>query len=263
MNIQRNDYEKLTNDLINISKLASKEIMKIYKSDFKFSTKEDNSPVTIADEIANKIIVEFLETKYNGISVISEENREKKIQTPDFFLVDPLDGTKEFIKKNGEFTVNIAFMKNFKPCLGVIYIPAKNICYFSNGKESFKINKNNKLKKICCDKNPLNTNIVASRSHIDHKTAKIIEKEKNNITKVGSSIKFCLIAEGIANFYFRYGNTMEWDIAAGHAILKTANGKVTDEKFNEISYGKENFKNGSFIAYSSASTKQLKDFLLY
>ena len=263
MKIQKNDFKKVTSDLISIAKLASSEIMKIYKSNFKFANKEDNTPVTKADKIANKIIVECLKTKYAGISIISEENKKKKIETDDFFLVDPLDGTKEFIKKNGEFTVNIAFMKNFKPCLGVIYIPAKKICYYSNGKESFKINEDNKLKKINSDKNPSNTNIVVSRSHIDEKTEQVLKKKKTNILKIGSSIKFCLIAEGIANFYFRYGNTMEWDIAAGHAILKTANGKVTDEKFNEISYGKENFKNGPFIAYSSASTKQLKDFLVY
>ena len=261
MKIQKTTYQDVTYNLINIAKLASSEIMKIYKTNFKFTYKNDNSPVTQADKIANKIIVEYLQKEYAGISIISEENKEKKIETNDFFLVDPLDGTKEFIKKNGEFTVNIAFMKNSKPCLGVIYIPAKNICYYSNGRESFKINEDNKLKKINSDKNPSNTNIVVSRSHIDEKTEQVLKRRKNKILKIGSSIKFCLIAEGIANFYFRYGNTMEWDIAAGHAILKTANGRVTDENFNEISYGKKNFKNESFIAYSIASTKQLKDFL--
>ena len=261
MQITRKNYDKITNHLIDISKKASEEVLKIYNSNFDFSKKKDNSPITIADEISNNLIIEFLKTNFGETSIISEENTLNKLNTNNFFLVDPLDGTKEFINKNGEFTINIAYMEKSRPCLGVIFIPAKNICYFTDGVESFKI-ENNKTKKIICNENPNNYKILVSRSHLDDKTRKIIKSfEKENILERGSSLKFCLIAEGIADIYFRFGNTMEWDIAAGHAILKNANGRVADEEYIEIKYGKRNFKNNSFIAYSRASEEKLKSFL--
>ncbi len=258
MEITKKNYDKVTNHLIDISKKASEEVLKIYNSNFSFSKKNDNTPITIADKISNDLIIEFLQTNFSKTSIISEENKSNKLITNNFFLVDPLDGTKEFINKNGEFTINIAYMEESRPCLGVIFIPAKNICYFTDGFESFKI-ENNITKKIICDEDPTNYKVLISRSHLDDRTRYIIKDlKKENILERGSSLKFCLIAEGIANIYFRFGNTMEWDIAAGHAILKNANGRVTDEKNIEIKYGKQNFKNNSFIAYSKASEEKLK-----
>lgn len=256
MKISKKDYDNTTDYLLNICKKASNEILNIYKEDFTFENKDDSSPLTIADTNANKIIVDALKTKFSSIDIISEENKENKLAKDNFFLVDPLDGTKEFIKRNGEFTVNIAYLENKKPIIGVICVPAKNLFYYTNGHESFKSNSDGKIKKIIGETNTHSPSIVTSRSHLDDKTLGILNKIKNKkILKMGSSIKFCLIAEGKANLYFRFGNTMEWDVAAGHAILKNANSYLTDLNFDELKYGKKGFLNPPFIAFSKINKK--------
>lgn len=256
MKILIKDYDRTTDYLLNICKKASTEILKIYQENFTFENKNDSSPLTLADTNANKIIVDALKTKFSSIDIISEENKENKLTKENFFLVDPLDGTKEFIKRNGEFTVNIAYLENKKPIIGVICIPVKNIFYFTNGYESFKSNSNGKVTKITGETYTNLTNIVTSRSHLDDKTVNILNKIKNKrIFKMGSSIKFCLIAEGKANLYFRFGNTMEWDVAAGHAILKSADSYLTDLSFNELKYGKRGFLNPPFVAFSNINKK--------
>ena len=257
--LKKNKYKESTNFLLETSKLACQEIMKIYSTDFSFNLKNDNSPVTLADIESNKIILDRLQKKFPNIPVVSEEStRNNGNLKNEFFLVDPLDGTKEFIKKNGEFTVNIAYILDYTPIISVLSIPALDKHYFTDGKESFVLNKNSQM-RIFSKKSTI-PRILISRSHLDAHTKKIINKfDKSIIKKKGSSLKFCLIAEGKADLYFRFGKTKEWDIAAGHAILRNANGLVTDLNMNEIKYAKKNLENPPFLAYSNYS----EDFLKY
>ena len=223
-------------DIVKIAKDAGKAIMKIYNQEFDVEYKTDSSPLTIADKKANEIIVtalnqlsvnSFLE---KNIPIISEEGRsvpyDERKNWEYFWLIDPLDGTKEFVKKNGEFTINIALINKETPVLGVVYSPVLNVCYWAKRDEgAFKNG----------EKLPLKTKekrdvykIVASRSHISNETKDFIEaidtdKEKV-IISIGSSLKICLVAEGEANIYPRLGPTMEWDTAAAHAIVNESDG---------------------------------------
>ncbi|KRG29374.1 3'(2'),5'-bisphosphate nucleotidase CysQ [Salegentibacter mishustinae] len=242
--------------------------MRIYEGgNFQIESKEDNSPITLADKSANTIINEFL--KPTGIPIISEENAETEFSERKLWdscwIVDPLDGTKEFINKNGEFTVNIALVKNNKPVFGVIYIPVSKKLYFGNVVEgsSFKMIIDNKtleedLLKYAEEIFPVSAQrtirIAGSRSHINEETLEFIEgirKKYSQEVKVipkGSSLKFCLIADGTLNIYPRIGTTMEWDTAAGHAICKAVGIRVFDMQTNrELVYNKQNIKNNSFV----------------
>ncbi|WP_282018337.1 3'(2'),5'-bisphosphate nucleotidase CysQ [Salegentibacter mishustinae] len=247
---------------------AGSEIMRIYEGgNFQIESKEDNSPITLADKSANTIINEFL--KPTGIPIISEENAETEFSERKLWdscwIVDPLDGTKEFINKNGEFTVNIALVKNNKPVFGVIYIPVSKELYFGNVVEgsSFKMIIDNKtleedLLKYAEEIFPVSAQrtirIAGSRSHINEETLEFIEgirKKYSQEVKVipkGSSLKFCLIADGTLNIYPRIGTTMEWDTAAGHAICKAVGIRVFDvQTSRELVYNKQNLKNNSFV----------------
>ena len=171
----------------------------------------------------------------------------KKLNTNIFFLVDPLDGTKEFIAKNDEFTVNIALMVKNKPILGVVQIPAKSTQYFSDGFDSFKYQKTSK--KILSFNNNDKTKIVVSRSHLDLETKNFIKNNKDVIIKkAGSSLKFCLISEGKADLYIRNGITMGWDIAAGMSILKTAGAKICKFNLEEFKINSKTFINEPLYA---------------
>ncbi|MDX1718650.1 MAG: 3'(2'),5'-bisphosphate nucleotidase CysQ [Salegentibacter mishustinae] len=247
---------------------AGLEIMRIYEDgNFQIETKKDNSPITHADKSANTIINEFL--KPTGIPIISEENVEAEFserkQWDSCWIVDPLDGTKEFIKKSGEFTVNIALVENNKPVFGVIYIPVSRELYFGDVAEgrSFKMIVDNKIveedllkytKEIFPVSDQRTIRIAGSRSHINEETLEFIEwikKKYSQEVKVipkGSSLKFCLIADGAMNIYPRIGTTMEWDAAAGHAICKAVGVRVIDMQTNrEMVYNKQNLRNNSFV----------------
>lgn len=247
---------------------AGSEIMRIYEGgNFQIESKEDNSPITLADKSANTIINEFL--KPTDIPIISEENAETDFSERKLWdscwIVDPLDGTKEFINKNSEFTVNIALVKNNMPVFGVIYIPVSKELYFGNVVEgrSFKMIIDNKtleedLLKYAEEIFPVSDQrtiqIAGSRSHINKETLKFIDgikKKYSQEVKVipkGSSLKFCLIADGTLNIYPRIGTTMEWDTAAGHAICKAVGIRVFDVQTNrELVYNKQNLKNNSFV----------------
>jgi 3'(2'), 5'-bisphosphate nucleotidase len=250
--------QKLSNFVNQIAVDAGKEILKIYNKPFTSKMKKDKSPVTNADLIANDLICKRLQSINPKIQIISEEGKKKfSKKTNIFWLVDPLDGTKEFIKKNGEFTVNIALIKNCRPIYGVIYLPVKKEIYFTQNKSayfsiidhknSYKSKKKIKVKKRTGINNRVlllsrsySRNIELSKKHF--KTDKVIFS--------GSSIKFCLIASGKGNIYPRLGTTMEWDTAAGHAILNAAGGSVTTLDRKVLKYGKKGFKNPSFIAKS-------------
>lgn len=260
---------KQLNTAIKAAINAGLVIMKIYTDpdiDFSVEKKADNSPLTIADKAANKIIEEYLQE--TGIPILSEEGKDinfnERKEWEQFWLVDPLDGTKEFIKKNGEFTVNIALIDNNKPILGVIYIPVTQMLYVGDvAKGAWKIKTDDQnitfqnLTELGT-KLPENTKhedyiIVGSRSHMSKETEAYVnelKKKHNDINMIpsGSSIKICMVAEGRADEYPRFGPTMEWDTAAGHAIVNAAGKKLWLTDFsNELTYNKENLLNPYFI----------------
>jgi len=239
-------------DIENIALDAGKVIMSIYEEDCNIEYKDDNSPLTKADIKANEIICNALEKLYPQIPIISEENRQIEYEVRKkweyYWCIDPIDGTKEFIKKNGEFTINIALIHNNTPVLGVVYAPALEEMYSAKkGEGAFKneqklplgINKNKKMY------------VVTSKSHLSIETQEFIDaldtKEVEQISK-GSSLKLCMVAEGIADIYPRLSPTMEWDTAAADAIVREA-GKMTYQFDSEcpIVYNKQNLLNPWFV----------------
>jgi 3'(2'), 5'-bisphosphate nucleotidase len=252
---------------------ASREILKIYlREDFGIEMKADNSPLTIADKAANAIITNHLT---GNIPILSEEGKtipwETRKNWSRFWLVDPLDGTKEFIKRNGEFTVNIALIENGEPQLGVIVVPVSGELYYADANGSYKsiINLNDNgsttgaiLKnsiKLPSEKPGKNFVVVGSRSHQNPETELYINnldtggKPLQMVTK-GSSLKLCMVATGEANCYPRLGPTMEWDIAAGHAIAHFAGKSVTRLDGQPLIYNKEDLLNPWFVVSKRSET---------
>ena len=236
--------------LIELATEAGTVIREIYESGkFITSIKSDNSPVTTADEKANEIILRVLNQQFPKIPAISEEIENRVSETGKFFIIDPLDGTKGFLNKTNNFTVNIALINNWKPELGVIYSPISGeLFYTSTNHESFKYNFLKKSQKVklwgkCKHREMLM--LITSENNFNGRESEIFkDKVERDILKIGSSIKFCKLAEGEADIYPRFGRTMEWDTAAGHAILKYAGGSLIDLKTKkELMY-----ENGSFIA---------------
>jgi 3'(2'), 5'-bisphosphate nucleotidase len=238
---------------------AGTAIIEIYNSDdFNVEIKSDNSPLTRADLAAHNLIKEKLISLYPSIPILSEEGKdisyEERKNWDRFWLVDPLDGTKEFIKKNGEFTINIALIENNEPTLGIIYAPAYNntnnfgafpgVLYYGE-KEigSFKQVSGGKIIKLPSSDNKGNIKAVRSRSHASSEEEEIFRKyEVKETISVGSSLKFCIVAEGLAQIYYRHGPTNEWDVAAGYAIAKYAGAVISGLSFN-----KQNLLNSSFL----------------
>ena len=241
--------------LIKISKNAGDAIMDIYESEFDVNFKSDQSPLTKADILSNKIICESLKKITPDVPILSEESSNipypERSKWNQYWLIDPLDGTKEFIKKNGEFTVNIALIENNNPVFGLIHIPIKNETYWGTEKSgAFFIDKNSHQISIKTSSKSSDTiRIAVSRSHHDKKLDDLLREIKSyKLISVGSSLKFCLIAHGKADCYFRMGPTSEWDTAAGHAIVKSAGVYVVDFNRDELKYNsKLDFLNPSFI----------------
>ncbi len=250
--------QKMVDNIEDIAIAAGKQILTIY-NDEKLSTqvehKSDDSPLTLADKASNEVIVARLKKHYPEIPILSEEG--KSIDYKDrkdwkkFWLVDPLDGTKEFIKRNGEFTVNIALIENGYPVLGVIYAPVLNKLYVGDSlnNKAYVIDE----KSI---KNPLKVNnkktgriAVGSRSHSSEEEVALLKSyDVVETISIGSSLKFCMVAEGKADMYYRHGPTMEWDTGAGQAIVEASGGKVTHKKSGErFRYNRENLLNESFL----------------
>ncbi len=242
------------------------EIMKVYATDFNVELKGDNSPLTIADKNANEVINTYLEK--TDIPIISEENKQisysERKHWNRCWIVDPLDGTKEFVKRNGEFTVNIALVEDGNPVLGVIYVPVDRTLYFSSedGSRAMKatVEQGDTIEEIVESAAPLSpfegmnppVKVVGSRSHLNDDTRAFIsgieENSEVEIVSRGSSLKFCLVAEGNAHIYPRYAPTMEWDTAAGQAICEAAGVKVLQEANREpMRYNKENLLNPYFL----------------
>ncbi|PHS68283.1 MAG: 3'(2'),5'-bisphosphate nucleotidase [Flavobacterium sp.] len=246
---------------------AGTEILKVYSKPIEVEIKGDDSPLTQADKNANDVINKYLLN--TSIPIISEENKQLDfLERKDWkqcWIVDPLDGTKEFIKRNGEFTVNIALVENGNPILGVIYVPVTKDLYFTSedASKAFKITLKNEEVSVseilenASEISPETTTpsvikIVGSRSHLNKDTKNFIsEIEKENFVEIvskGSSLKFCLVAEGKANLYPRYAPTMEWDTAAGQAICQAAGVKViNNETQKPLQYNKENLLNPYFL----------------
>lgn len=252
---------------IKASLKAGEEILKVYESDFAVEHKDDRSPLTMADKNAHNTICELL--KDADLPVLSEEGKSIDYSVRNkwdyFWMVDPLDGTKEFIKRNGEFTVNIALIHEQRAVLGVIYVPVTKVLYFAaEGVGSFKLEISgiveDSLEGIISQSTQIPVahpqkkyTVVASRSHLSEETEmfidglKTVHKELDFISS-GSSIKLCLVAEGAADVYPRFAPTMEWDTAAGQAICEIAGKTVTDYTTNKnLQYNKENLLNNWFI----------------
>ena len=249
-------YNNYASEVLYIAKKAAALIMGYYAGQIEVSHKDDKSPVTEADYAANEFIKKQLQQLNTGIPVVSEENSDAENRQAAsgelFWMVDPLDGTKSYINKTGEFTVNIALIKNNYPQGGVVYIPAQEIGYFTakDGKAYKQIGNNipEEINVRCKPQDKIV--VVASKSHMNAHTEQYIKSLGDNITLISasSSIKFCMIAEGKADIYPRFGNTMEWDTAAGHAVIMAAGGHVVCTDGSPLFYRKEGFLNPFFIA---------------
>ena len=249
--------------LVEIAWNAGNIILGHYAAGVEARRKDDQSPVTVADEEAEVFILGELRKAWPGVAVIAEEEVASGTMHEigaRFFLVDPLDGTKEFISRNGEFTVNIAEIENGKPIRGVVYAPAKNRLFFGERDSgAFEIATQSgtmpnfaSAKPIAARAAPADGLVaVASRSHRDYNTDEFLKGYPvKDFVAAGSSLKFCLVAAGEADIYPRLGRTMEWDTAAGHAVLAAAGGSVTTVDGRPFTYGKveEKFANQFFVA---------------
>ncbi|MDJ0995087.1 MAG: 3'(2'),5'-bisphosphate nucleotidase CysQ [Dinoroseobacter sp.] len=256
------DFQRLTSVLRQLALKGGDAIMDIYSSDaFDVRTKADESPVTAADEAADAVISKGLAEAFPDVLCVTEEQAAThSAQADTFFIVDPLDGTKEFVHRRGEFTVNIAYVENGVSIRGVVYAPAKNRLFYTQADGSsveevapFGLDEPGKvtpLKVSSPDNNDLM--VVASKSHRDQATDDYIGKYKvRDMTSAGSSLKFCLVACGEADLYPRLGRTMEWDTAAGDAVLRGAGGAVVRfDDHTPLDYGKPEYENPFFIAYA-------------
>ncbi|MCZ0811337.1 MAG: 3'(2'),5'-bisphosphate nucleotidase CysQ [Pseudomonadota bacterium] len=256
------DYERLVEVMRGLALTAGDRIMDIYNADdFDVKVKSDDSPVTEADEAADALISAGLRAAFPDVALVTEEQAESHGQNVDSFLiVDPLDGTKEFINRRGDFTVNIAYVENGVPVRGVVYAPARERMFFTQADGStveeegpFDKDTVGKLRAIRVSE-PDNAAlmVVASKSHRDQATDDYIAKYGiKDMTSAGSSLKFCLVATGEADLYPRLGRTMEWDTAAGQAVLHGAGGQVVRfDDHTPLHYGKDGFANPFFIAYA-------------
>jgi 3'(2'), 5'-bisphosphate nucleotidase len=256
------DYNELTKVMRRLSLEAGARIMEIYEADdFEVKVKSDKSPVTEADEAADAIISAGLRRAFPDILLVTEEQAQTHGKSAAVFLiVDPLDGTKEFIQRRGDFTVNIALVENGSPTRGVVYAPARGRMFYTrpDGRSveetgPFDLDKIGQLREISVsDADNSALFVVASKSHRDQATDDYIGKyDVRDMKSAGSSLKFCLIATGEADLYPRLGRTMEWDTAAGHAVVSGAGGAVLRfDTLAPLAYGKPGFENPFFIVTS-------------
>ncbi len=254
------DYDALMQTLRRLALEAGDTIMDIYNADdFEVRSKSDDSPVTAADEAADALISDGLRKAFPDIALVTEEQSDTHdLSVMDFLIVDPLDGTKEFINRRGDFTVNIALVEKGIPTRGVVYAPAKSRLFYTDGSgksleemgpfAKTEIGQTTSLSVSTPDTSALM--VVASKSHRDQATDDYINRYPVKDSKsAGSSLKFCLVATGEADFYPRLGRTMEWDTAAGHAVLNGAGGSVLRlDNLEPLGYGKDGFANPFFVA---------------
>jgi len=253
--IKHQDLAELVDKITRIARIAGNKILEVYETDFSVETKKDNSPLTAADMAAHNSICDALNNLTPDIPILSEESSqisfEERRSWNQYWLVDPLDGTREFVKRNGEFSVNIALIEGQQSILGVIHIPVTNITYsasLNNG--AYKCISNEEPIRIYAKKtNVNNITIAGSRSHGNEQQRNFINKLNSpEILAIGSSLKFCLVAEGLADIYPRFGPTSEWDSAAAQCIVEESGAIVVDINFRTLEYNtKESLLNPSFL----------------
>ncbi len=247
--------QRLLADVCQIARSAAVAILGIYETDFTVERKRDHSPVTAADKLAHAVISEAFATLTPELPVLSEEATSpafaKRRQWQCYWLIDPLDGTREFIKKNGEFTVNIALIEDQQPTLGVVVVPVTGACYYA-GKSlgAYRTGANGKTQALRTKNSMLNQLVFAgSRSHRSEKQHDFMRQFGSaNLITCGSSLKFCLVAEGRVDLYPKFGRTSEWDTAAAQCIVEEAGGAVVDLAFNPLRYNnKDSLLNPDFL----------------
>lgn len=257
------DFERLTAEMRRLALEAGARIMDVYTAtDFAVRTKADDSPVTEADEVADALISAGLRAAFPGVKLVTEEQAASHEGAPAaaFLIVDPLDGTKEFVQRRGDFTVNIAYIEGGVPLRGVVYAPARERLFYTTA-DGRSVEERapfgdqpGQIRPIGVNALPDNRGlmVVASKSHRDQATDDYIARYNvRDMTSAGSSLKFCLVATGEADLYPRLGRTMEWDTAAGDAVLRGAGGMVV--RFDDqtpLQYGKPGYDNPFFIAYA-------------
>jgi 3'(2'), 5'-bisphosphate nucleotidase len=240
---------------------AGRAILEVYGTDFSVESKADESPLTEADLRAHRIITRRLHERYPHVPILSEESSQQaayevRKSWPLYWLVDPLDGTKEFVKRNGQFTVNIALIENNRPAAGVVFAPVLDWLYVGSPAGAFKTEQEGEPVRLTAptERNGDKLVIVGSRSHPSEELAAFVDEQKKSYGEVefvamGSSLKLCIVAEGKADIYPRFGPTMEWDTAAAHAVVSASGRRViahgTDD---DLPYNKENLLNGWFVA---------------
>ena len=262
------DFGKLETVMRRLALEAGDRIMEIYgQDDFEVRSKDDASPVTEADEAADALISAGLRAAFPDVALVTEEQAESHdVEAREFLIVDPLDGTKEFVHRRGDFTVNIAYVVDGRPLRGVVYAPAKSRLFYTDAQGTsveeegpFDPEGQGPTRPIRV-RQPDNTAllVVASKSHRDQATDDYINLyDVSDMRSAGSSLKFCLVATGEADLYPRLGRTMEWDTAAGHAVLTGAGGAVIRfDDHTPLTYGKPGFENPFFIAYAPGVTLQ-------
>jgi 3'(2'), 5'-bisphosphate nucleotidase len=255
------DRSALVSAMRRLSIEAGRAIMDVYaRDDLEVRSKDDASPVTEADEAADAIISAGLRAKFGDVPLVTEEqSKTHGVSANTFLIVDPLDGTKEFVKRRGDFTVNIALVENGVPTLGVVYAPAKGRMFLTTvdghvteETGAFDLDEQGETRRVdVADPDTNALRVVASKSHRDKATDDYIAQYAvESMVSAGSSLKFCLVAVGEADFYPRLGPTMEWDTAAGHAVLNAAGGQVVDRDTHKpLKYGKAGFRNPHFLAF--------------
>ena len=253
------NLKHIAENLIDTFQEAGKIAKKISEQGVKITIKPDKSPVTDGDLAVDKIIRKKIETLTPNIPIISEEtvNINIKNESKNFWLIDPIDGTKDYINKKDEYTINAALIINLMPALGIIYAPAKDRLFFAYGKNQAYEIYSKKTKKLACEKN---TNKIVGLENSNNTPEEILNIYKqykvSETIKMSSSLKFCVIAAGEADIYAAKARAYEWDIAAGHAILVNAGGSLTTLEGKEFLYGKDKYKNLSIIAKRDPNLKK-------
>lgn len=259
------DFSALLPDIKTIAETAGQAILKIYRTDFEVEHKDDDSPLTQADLAAHHVIMDGLKKLTPDTPCLSEEGAKipfsERRQWQRYWLIDPLDGTREFVKKNGEFTVNIALIENGEPTLGVVHAPdSDQSWYAARGVGAFKMQNGQERNITTVTADTRKPRILVSKSHRGELVDALLEKLADyDAVSVGSSLKFCVIAEGGADFYPRLGLTSEWDTAAGHAVVTAAGGRVTHTDGSDLTYNqKESLLNPHFLAFGDRAVDWVK-----
>ncbi len=249
--------DKQAQQLLDIARAAGRAILEVYHQDFSVDEKADESPLTAADLASHRIIVAGLRQLEADTPILSEEGAETPFATRRqwrrYWLIDPLDGTREFVKRNGEFTVNIALIDEGRPVLGVVHIPVSGISYLGRlGQGAWKIDEEDRVTRIQVRTQRREmVQVAGSRSHAGDSLRRFLERlGDHEIVSMGSSLKLCLVAEGIADIYPRLGPTSEWDTAAAQAVVEAAGGQVTDTELRPLRYNtNESLLNPHFLVF--------------